>query len=170
MGKQVGFYAASDDFRDLLQRSEETGLLAIPEIIPADTTVEPVKPTEFRLPADQEFFYLFPGEFGIGDAIYEEMESEAGSARLMSAVSPVIEVTPCKQTDNRLYNGRIYLGIEPDDELYPTAERSFNKLARSIRRWPKTDQFGFFVGPRTADQAKRKEIRLMHHETELHVR
>lgn len=169
MGRQIGFYAIGEDYKGLMSRAKDLGLVGIPELVADDSDPEPAPPTEYTLPADAYLFYLFPQEFGIGEAIYVELDDYPDFARLNAFGSPVIEVAPSAQQRERVSNGRLYLALEREDQFYKSISKYFDKLARHVKSWERTDQFGFYVGPETANLARNGEIRLMHHQVEVHV-
>jgi|SRR5215207_902196 len=170
MGQQVGFYAIGKDHTELLRFAENIDLLVIPELIRTDTEVEPVRPTQFQVPNGKAFFYLLPSAFDITEVFYGELPDNPTRSKLISYASPVIQFKPCHHdSDGRVFDGRMYLNTDPSDPRYSVVHEKYKDLARSIRRWAKTDQFGFYVGPYTAELAQDGHIRLMHHRVELKV-
>ena len=169
MGKQIVFYAIGQDYRDLLNFLQNNGLKVLPEIIHTDTEIQSVLPDQFWISDSQEFFYLLPDTLSDVEALYVEMAINPSLSKLNPYASPVIELTPCKSKNNQVYDGRFYLELDPNDRFYSVILKKYNKVARYIRKWKKTDQFGFYVAPHTAELAKEGKIRLMHHQIELKV-
>jgi hypothetical protein len=166
---QIGFYTIDDDETALCQRAEEVGLVAIPEYVPTDTTPKPTPPTKLAADKGARGWYLLPDTLAPVEAFYREVPSDPGQSRIMGQASPVIQFlrSPC---DGRcVYNGRLYLATAHDDPRYPAVKKTYDQLVRFVRKWTRTDRFGFYVGPRTAEMARRGEIRLMHHQIELIV-
>lgn len=167
IGNQIGFYAFEDDYANLIQYIQDSGLLAIPEIISTDSDVHPIEPAQFILPEEQNFFYLIPDSISPAEAFYDELPDDPLESKLIVYTSTVIELVPCLQKNNLLYNGRLYLGLDENDRYYSIVSKKYNRLARYIRQWSKTDRFDFYVGPHTKKLALNEKIQLMHHQIEL---
>ncbi len=168
MGQQVGFYAIDKDYDAFIQFIRESGFLGVPEIIPSDSLSQGL-PLEKLAYADRPFFYLIPEEVSAAEAFYKELSDDPHSSKLLVHVSPVIELQPCKRQGDAIYDGRIYIGLGKEDRYYDLLLKKYRKLARYVRKWDRTDQFSFCVGPHTAEMAKEGQIKLMHHQIELKV-
>lgn len=172
MGQQVGFYIDKEDSKLLLGLAEDIGFLALPEIVihdPEETNIETSSPTKFVIPEGQDYFYLLPKTFSVVEAFYEELTSTPLVWKLMDHKSPVVQLKLCPQLDHQIYNGRIYLNTELNDVRYSIVKERYSSLANCIRKWEKTDRFGFYVGPHTANSVREGDIVLKHFRHELKV-
>lgn len=172
MGQQVGFYANSEDSINLLEKAENLGLVGIPAIIyndPEEVIIDSFSPQNFGCSSEQDCFYLIPDTLSTVEAFYEEIDSDVPTWRLMDYVSPVIQFKPSLQKDNCINNGRIYFNMESDDPRYLIVEKKYIAFSKIIRKWRKTDRFGFHVGPNTAEMATHGEIILKHLRHDLKV-
>jgi hypothetical protein len=172
MGQQIGFYAAEKDNTALLELTESLGLLAIPEIVnfdPEEVDIKAVKPTKFCIPEDQYYFYLLPDTYSVVEAFYKNLHSHTSLWKLMDDASPVIQFKPSSSEDNKLGNGRFYLNTDPDDPRYPVIRGKYKSLVNYLGKWIKTDQFGFYVGPYTAQLVREGCIHLKHLHHELKI-
>jgi hypothetical protein len=169
MSKQIVFYAVGEDHDFLLGHAQTIGLLALPELAPSGARAEPSPISEFRPEAGQTFFYLLPSAVAPVEVWYREVPGRPSLSKLDDYVSPVIELAPSPRRDGDVYDGRLYLGMGEDQHLFSTASKKFDQLVRPIRRWPRTTEFNFHVGPHTAELARAGTIRLMHHRVEMKV-
>lgn len=169
MSKQIGFYAVEEDHQFLLKLAEQADLCAIPKKSLVNTTVIPVSPTQFQVLDEEDSFYLLPKALTIGDVLYSPMPTTPSYQILLARVSPVIQFNICSKQNNKVYNGRFYLNLEQNDANYSLLEEKYKSLERQIRKWARTDQFRFYVGPQTIKLVLTGEVHLMHHLVELKV-
>lgn len=169
MGKQVVFFANYQDTKELLSFCEQEGLVGIFAVIPTDQITQTFLPTQLIEYLKTDFVYLMPNEINPVEALYEEFHEDATQSGIDYSNSPVFEFTPSRIEDQLIFDGRIYFDLNPEDQFYTIINKKFNKIASYIKKWEKTDQFGFYVGPETAKQAKSGNIELWHHLIKLNV-
>ncbi len=175
MGKQIGFYLNTEDYSDLLDLFEELDLVALSETVESDTPIrvldseisKKINPHEFTLTESQYFYYLMPNKFGVVDIIYNELNDEPNIYKVDSWLSPVIEFKPSVVEHDKVFDGRLYMNLEKSSSLYPIVETAYRKLHKHIKAWNRTSQYGFYVGPKTAEAVRNGECKIMHHKLEL---
>lgn len=169
MGQQTGFYATSKDYEIVLQRIEELGLICVPRAVRPGASVVFSHAKNFVLAKNHPSYYVLPQELCAEDLAFLDLAVNPPMLRVNPHSSPAIEVAPCPMKEGALQNGRIHLALSPDHYLYSTLVKKYNQLVTPIRKWAKTDKFGFYVGPDASATASRGGIKLMHHIRELHV-
>lgn len=169
MGKQVVFYANNHDTKELLSFCELEGLVGIFAVIPTDQIAQTFLPTQLIEYLKTDLVYLMPKEINPVEALYEEFHDDATQSGIDYTNSPVFEFTPSRLEAQLIFDGRIYFDLNPEDQFYAKTHKKYNKIASYIKKWKKTDQFGFYVGPDTAKQAKSGLIELWHHLIKLNV-
>lgn len=171
MGLQIGFYAIGEDHWSLLEFAQKIDLVAIPAAIDTGEPVQPVPPMAFAIAGGQQSdpFYLLPGTLRPQDVLYERVTATPSRSKVMTDASPVIQFKPSPYAGDQVYNGRCYFGMSREYIHYDLARTMYDKLARQIRKWARTDRHRFYVGPYTAKQAHAGQIRLMHSQWELKV-
>lgn len=146
------FFVANRDLVELLAFAEQQECQAIPEVIPAESTIVARRPSEIseESPIGGDFFYLIPGDFAVVEAFYQEMEFEPGRSKLLARTSPVIELCPCFAGTKPL-EGRIYFAQESSDPRYTTTLQLFEHLQEWIAaNWTNTTTGSFYLGRDTA--------------------
>jgi hypothetical protein len=161
MGLQIGFYAIEKDHDTLLQLAEEKGLVALPELIPVNAKPKAYAPTEFKLPDGQSRFYLLASDIQVDDSFYGRTQYDPSQAVLLNRTVPIIEFTPSTRKKDEVEPGRLYIAMEKDDRYYSIVRKKYDLLAREVRKWARTDQFRFYVGPHTAELTKDGTVDLM---------
>jgi formylglycine-generating enzyme required for sulfatase activity len=171
MGRQVNFYAVHSDYRALLRKAQDLGLLAIPPIVPTRVyelgQVEAVPPTQFELEAKAKF-YLVPQEIPVVEVFYKELSKDQSRSFLMPHVSPVIAIGPCRREGERLYQSRLYIDAPREGPGAALIHNAYDRLSRYVRRWPKVEK-RTYAGPTTMERLRNGEIRLMVLNRELEV-
>jgi|GEM_PF-1657626 len=161
MGTQIGFYAIEKDHATLLELADRVGFVALPELIPNESKPRATRPTLFELPGEHGRFYLLPDDLALVEAFYGQTHYDPSQAALLSQTSPVIEFSLSTRKGDEVYPGRLYLGLARDATLYPIVRKKFDSLVREVRKWAKTGQFNFYVGPYTAELSQAGRVRLM---------
>jgi hypothetical protein len=157
VGRQTRFFIDKHDRYELLCFAERRGFRTVPQIIKSDTVPEAQPPTAFRTDAESEdasFFYLLPKGFSAVEAFYQKLPHEPGLSKLLARTSPVIEFSLLEMTSDQPTEGRIYFCDAPDDPRFDRALRAYNTLARYIRKWPRTSDGAFHVGPHIAESCR----------------
>jgi hypothetical protein len=150
MSKQVRFLVVRDDLMQFLAFAEEQGFRALPVVIESDTIPDERRPTNAAFEHNYDFFYLLPSDFAVVEAFYDELPNYPGLSRLLDETSPVIEVSPAIAPRDLPAEGRIYIDPDSQDPRGPAAMRSFDVLARFLKKWPKSSDGRFHVGPHAA--------------------
>lgn len=156
MSKQLRFMVVTEDHAQLLQFAEQKGFRAVPVAIESDTIAIPERPTEVKAPTNVDFFYLLPHEFSAAEAFYNELPADPHLSKLIPWSSPVIEVSPAVATDKPM-EGRIYICTDPSDPRYDKAMKAYDILARFLKKWPKSRDGRFHIGPRVAPMMRDSE-------------
>lgn len=116
------------------------------------------------------FFYLFPGHFAPIDLVYrpvlsmetgQPLASERLQLKLEPWLSPVIQLQSSRRVEGKVYEGRIYLGMEREEPRYCDMRKHYDRLARRIRKWNRTEPYRLYVGPQTAQLQREGHIRLI---------
>lgn len=159
MGQQTGFFAIEDDYRALLEYFQEGELLAVTYLIPVGEAAQLVPPLEYRLPEDQRFFYLVPA--GVPrEALRYCTVADGVRQRIDESESAGIEVKPSPRREHTILPGRIYYATERHLPWFDATKRAYNRLARYLGKWDKTEPFGFRVGPSTAEAVRAGRVQL----------
>lgn len=169
MGRQVGFFVNRQDLHSLLLKSEEAGLRAVQQMFPDRAEIESVPPTLFVLPESQDRLYLMPGEFQTSMLKRKTVWwNGSNMIKILLADNPVIEFIPSPYKNYIVGPpGRIYFNLLKEDARYDLVMKQYNRLARYIRKWPYTDKFRYYVGPRTSEEVRAGRLKLMYHRLEL---
>jgi hypothetical protein len=169
VGRQVNFYATTEDERTLRQRAHELGARAVPKLIVATRKPAPISPLEPR-PKEEECFYLLPRGVRLKDVSYS-LTSDGKFLQLLGAppnepyngmlAPPAVELihSTCEEPDELpplLARGRIYLSVDRVNAHYDAAMSLYEALARIVRKWPRSDVSGReYVGPHALESALR---------------
>jgi hypothetical protein len=164
MGRQIGFFADSVDFLDVLTFAESAGFLALPELTEANLVPEAISPAKFRLGTGlgSHYFYLLAPGFAPEEALYKKLAEEPSVSKLTSWASPVIEVSPCQLDGDQARPGRVYFDMEAQDDRYTAAFKGYNRLARYLQKWQLADSERLRVGPHTAAEWAAGRLLLRH--------
>lgn len=170
MGKQVGFFADGADFHDLLVFAEQCGFRAFPNLIETDDEPEGVAPTEFQMSekTGMTHFHLIPSGVSAAEVLYDETD-DARVSRVMKHVSPVTEIRPSQREGNKLSDGRIHFNMASDVSHFRQGNKGYERLARHVRKWQKTRQYRFHVGPHTANEVTQAGLAIVHWNEELNI-
>lgn len=169
MGKQVGFFADDVDFNELLAFAEQKGFCALPDLVETGDEPDGVLPTAVIDAAYKNCFHLLPMSISPAEAFYREVGDEPCVSRLMKNVSPVTEVRSSHCEGDRLSDGRIHFNMDSHVSHFEQGKKGYEQLARFIRKWKKTTQYRFYVGPHTANEVAEGRLKLVHWNEELAI-
>jgi len=151
MRRQVNFYYALEHDHDFIRGlAQEAGLLALRSVVSTEAydlaRLNAVPPLDFELAEGETYFYLIPDSVAVVEAFYEPMENDPAKSWLKSWVSPVIEFAPSYRLQDRVHHGRLYIDALGCDPWSQNLYRTYEKLARRIRKWEKVSR-SLYVGP-----------------------
>lgn len=159
MSKQLRFFVVKDDLDQFLQFAEQNGFRGVPEVIESETIPIAQCPTNVKVQPNAEFFYLLPHQFAAVEAFYKELPYEAGFSKLIARSSPVIEVSPVVVATDKPTEGRIYICQDSDDPRFDTAMKAYETLAGFLRKWPKSSDGRFHIGPQATPLMRDRQPR-----------
>ena len=161
MSKQIRFFATQHDLHLFLDFAEGEGFFVLPEIYESDEIPKPILPTQFEMKENDYFFYLMHKVFSAVEAFYTDLPDQSGLAKLMARASPAIEVSPSSLDNNRLEEGRIYFDCDSSDPRYEKALGTYKTLEQFLRKWTRTPDKKFVVGPNAFQEAEQGRISLV---------
>lgn len=168
MGKQVGFFANDKDYSELMKEAQAMGLVATTEITQIEDGPSVSTPTEFRLPEGNSFFYLFPESISPDELAFIPLREDPSLLKIDVREAPVIQINVSPIDGDKIGPpGRVYMGLKTSSEHYNTVSKLYNRLARRVKKWAKTAEFVFHVGPDTEQLVKEGKLRLMDFRLEL---
>jgi hypothetical protein len=169
MGRQVGLFADDIDLHDLLAFAENAGFLALPDRIETDDLPQGIEPTQYEMTEETgtECFYLLPPGVSKAEAFYHELSNGDPISILGMTVSPVTEFRPSQREGNKLSDGRIYFNMDRHVTHFEQGKKGYERLARYVRKWQKTRQYRFHVGPHTANEVAKGRLAIVHFNEEL---
>jgi hypothetical protein len=150
MSKQLRFFVVKEDIDQFLQFAEQNGFRGVPEVIESETIPDAQRPTDVDVPPNADFFYLLPHQFAAVEAFYKELPYEPEFSKLIARTSPVIEVSPVEVARDKPKEGRIYICQDSSDPRFDTAMKAYELLAAFLKKWPKSSDGRFHIGPKAA--------------------
>lgn len=169
VGKLVIFFADEVDFGSFLRFAETKGFLAYPRHVQSGETPIGALPTAFASAAKETLWYL-PDSVSPSSLLYESVRYDEKLLALNMFKSPAIEVRPCATEIGTISHGRIFYYMNSQGDLSEKGEKAYQQLARFIRKWKRTNPYGFYAGPHTCTEAIEGRLRLLHWGEEMSIR